>query len=70
MEAEIGHAAGNIWRYLDRHGETFLAKLRQGTRLPDQMLLIAVGWLAREGKLGFGKQGLALKIGLRERSAA
>lgn len=70
MEGEIGGAAGIIWQFLDQHGETALNRLKQGTRLSDQMLLMGLGWLAREGKLALVRQGRTLRIGLRERSAA
>jgi hypothetical protein len=58
MHDEIGTAAGTIWRYLDEHGETTLAKLKQGTEVSDQLLLMGLGWLAREGKIRLvrGKQ--------------
>jgi hypothetical protein len=52
MEGEIGDAAGMIWQYLNEHGQTTLGKLRQGTKLSDQLLLMGVGWLAREGASG------------------
>jgi Winged helix-turn-helix domain (DUF2582) len=70
MEGEIGGAAGVIWQFLDQHGETVLNRLKQGTKLSDQMLLMGLGWLAREGKLALVRQGRTLRIGLRERSAA
>jgi hypothetical protein len=70
MEAEIGDAAGTIWRYLDEHGETTLSKLRQGTKLSDQLLLMGIGWLAKEEKLSFVKEGRTTKVGLRDRRAA
>jgi hypothetical protein len=70
MEEEIGGAAGVIWEFLDQHGETALNRLKQGTRLSDQMLLMGLGWLAREGKLAWARQGRTLRIGLRGRSAA
>jgi hypothetical protein len=70
MEVEIGHAAGVIWQYLDRSGEMPLSKLKQGTKLTDQILLLGLGWLAREGKVRFEKEGRTLKVGLRERPAA
>ncbi len=66
MQAEIGNAAGVIWRFLDRHGETTLAKLKQGTKLSDQLLLMGIGWLAKEEKLSFVKAGRTLKIRLKE----
>src|SRR2546428_10414438 len=67
MEAEIGDAAGAIWQYLDEHGVTTLSKLRQGTKLPDQLLLLGIGWLAREGKLRLGRGGRNLRGNPRER---
>jgi hypothetical protein len=70
MEAEIGDAAGTIWRYLEEHGETTLSRLRQGAKLPEQMVLMGIGWLAREEKLSFVKEGRTTKVGLRERRAA
>jgi len=65
MEAKIGHAAGMSWQYLERHGETTLSKLKQGTKLSDQLLLMALGWLARENKLNLVQQKRSLKISLK-----
>jgi Winged helix-turn-helix domain (DUF2582) len=70
METEIGDAAGAIWQYLDGHGVTTLSKLRQGTKLPDQLLLLDVGWLAREGKLRLVREGRTVRVDLRERGPA
>jgi hypothetical protein len=70
MEAEIGDAAGTIWQYLDKHGETTVSSLRQRVKLPEQIVLMAIGWLAREGKLNFVREGSIVKVDLRERRAA
>ncbi len=59
-----------IWQYLDEHGVTTLSKLRQGTKLPDQLLLLGVGWLAREGKLRLVREGRTVRVDLRERGPA
>ena len=67
MEAEIGDAAGVIWQYLDEHGVTTLSKLRQGTKLTDPLLLLGVGWLARERKLRLVREGRTVRVDLRER---
>ncbi len=67
MEAEIGNAAGILWRYLDQRGEMTLSKLKQGTKLTDQILFMGVGWLAKEGKLTVVKDGRTLKVGLKGR---
>ncbi len=65
MEAEIGKAAGISWQYLDQHGETTLSKLKQGTKLSEQIVLMALGWLAREGKLSFVQDRRSLKLSLK-----
>src|SRR4029450_8179281 len=68
MDAEIGEAAGCIWRYLAQHGETTLRQLLQGTPLQERMLFMGVGWLAREEKLRFIQQGRNLKLVLIEQT--
>jgi hypothetical protein len=65
METAIGEAAGISWRYLELHGETTLSKLKQGTKLSDQLLLMALGWLAREHKLNIAQDRRSLKISLK-----
>ena len=65
MDTAIGEAAGISWRYLEQHGETTLSKLKQGTKLSDQLLLMALGWLARENKLSFVQDRRSLKVSLK-----
>jgi hypothetical protein len=69
MEAEIGDAAGRVWQYLDEHGPTSLGNLSQGVKLPPQIAAMAIGWLAREGKLNFIRAGRNTKVDVRERGA-
>lgn len=46
----IGLCAGEIWRYLDQHGgEAPLRALFKKIEAPKETILMAVGWLAREG---------------------
>jgi len=70
MQAEIEHAAGTIWRYLNEHGELTLSKLKQGTTLPNQLLFAGIGWLAREEKLNFTTKGGSVSVCLREHQPA
>jgi hypothetical protein len=70
MQALIDSAAGTIWRYLNEHGEITLSKLKQGTKLSDQLLYAGIGWLAREDKLTFTTEGRSVRICLRERQPA
>jgi Winged helix-turn-helix domain (DUF2582) len=70
MEVEIGDAAGTIWQYLDERGETTLSRLKQQAKLPEQIVLMGIGWLAREGKLSLVREGRTVKVDLRKRPAA
>jgi hypothetical protein len=67
MEKRIGDAAGIVWRHLDQHSEATLSELRQGTKLSDQLVLLGLGWLAREGKVSLVQDKRTLKVSLRGR---
>jgi Winged helix-turn-helix domain (DUF2582) len=69
MDTEIGGAAGRIWQYLAEHGETTLPQLQRRTTLPERLLLMGVGWLAREEKLCFVQERGVLKLSLHEQFA-
>jgi len=46
----IGLCAGEIWRTLDKHdGKASLKALTSNIDAPPETILMAVGWLAREG---------------------
>lgn len=49
MITEIGIAAGDIWHYLDEHGRVKLSELTRNINRPRELLLMSLGWLAREG---------------------
>ena len=49
MITEIGIVAGEIWHFLDQHGEVTLSVLIQGIDKPRDNILMSLGWLAREG---------------------
>jgi hypothetical protein len=49
MITEIGITAGDIWHYLDQHGKSPLSKIVKGIDTDRDRVLMAVGWLAREG---------------------
>jgi hypothetical protein len=64
METEIGKATGQIWQYLAEHGETTLPQLQRGTTLSERLMLMGVGWLAREDKLCFVQERGVTKLSL------
>jgi len=49
MITEIGIIAGEIWHFLDQHGEVSLSNLVKGIDKPRDNVLMSLGWLAREG---------------------
>ena len=48
---QIGETAGAVWRALTDHGSMSLAKLVERVGGNRDVLMQAVGWLAREDKL-------------------
>ena len=57
MITELGICAGDIWHYLDQHGETSLSSLAQGIDKPRDMILMSLGWMAREGHISLKGEG-------------
>ena len=49
MITEIGIVAGDIWHYLDDHGEAKLSVLAPAIDKNKNIVLMSLGWLAREG---------------------
>ncbi len=61
----IGSVAGNVWGVLTERGGQTLASLKKSIDAPDDLVLAAVGWLAREDKLEFQTNGRTMTITLR-----
>lgn len=61
----LGHAAGRVWHYLDEHGRVTITQLTRGLGLPRELVLQALGWLAREDKLVFDDAGHQRSVRLR-----
>ena len=52
MNAEvIGTWAGQVWNALNESGKLTVKGLKKATKLKEQELYAAIGWLAREGKV-------------------
>ncbi len=52
MIAKIGENAGLVWGAL-QNGAQGLKAIKKATKLKNEDLYLALGWLAREGKLTF-----------------
>jgi len=66
MITEIGIAAGDIWHYLDQHGAVTLSVLVKGIDKSQDLVLMSLGWLAREGhvimqQIGEGDYSISLR---------
>lgn len=65
MITEIGIVAGEIWHYLDEHGEVSLSALVKGIDKPRDNILMSLGWLAREGHVVLQETEGDYKVNLR-----
>ena len=59
----IGSNAGLIWAALD-NGEMEVKALKKATKLTEKDLNLALGWLAREGKVSFREVDKDLYVAL------
>ncbi len=66
MITEIGIVAGDIWHFLDQHGEVTLFQLVEGIDKPRDNVLMSLGWLAREGHVILQNVNGDYKISLRK----
>ncbi len=66
MITEIGIVAGDIWHFLDEHGEVALSTLIRGIDEPRDNVLMSLGWLAREGHVVLQQVGGEYRISLRK----
>lgn len=66
MITEIGIVAGDIWHFLDTHGEATLSALVKGIDKPRDNVLMSLGWLAREGHVILHQENSDYRISLRK----
>lgn len=64
MVHQIGHAAGEVWHHLESSGPCTIEQIKKGLQIKETILLMALGWLAREGKLSFERVGKAVRISI------
>ena len=65
MITEIGIVAGEIWHYLDQNGDTILPNLINGIGRERDIVLMSIGWLAREGHVVLEGEAPNMKVTLR-----
>ena len=62
----IGETAGEVWKFLDQKGEVTLNQIKKGIKVDPNLILQAIGWLAREDKLIIGKKGRFVTYSLKK----
>ena len=65
MVQSIGETAGKVWELLNEKGEATMRQLKRGIKVDRDLILQAIGWLAREDKLRIEKKGLFITYSLK-----
>lgn len=65
MITEIGIVAGEIWHYLDQHRAPLLSQVAPGIQRSKEVVLMSLGWLAREGHVILTEDGADFRVELR-----
>ena len=66
---QIGETAGTVWKTLDKHGSMSLAKLVERVGGNRDVVMQAIGWLAREDKLEISETSRGRTITLKRETA-
>lgn len=62
----IGQTAGEVWHLLQAKGKSSLSAVEWGVHAPKSMVHMAIGWLAREGKLDLVQEKRVIKMWLKD----
>lgn len=65
MITEIGIVAGEIWNFLDKKNEVLVSEIVREIEKPQDLILMSLGWLAREGHVVLKKEDNDYKVSLR-----
>lgn len=63
--AQIGETAGQVWQALHSGGQLTIAKLVKEVDAPRDVIMQALGWLAREGKIQIEETARSRVVSLR-----
>jgi len=64
MQHDIGMMAGKIWQELEKSGESTPRTLQTVTNGKTEQVYMALGWLAREGKVKFSQTKSTFKVSI------
>ncbi|HVN74842.1 MAG TPA: winged helix-turn-helix domain-containing protein [Thermoanaerobaculaceae bacterium] len=61
---DIGTTAGAVWGVLVERGKMSLSALEKAVEAPRTVVYMAIGWLAREGKVTISREERSIQIWL------
>ncbi len=64
MYDQVGSTAGKVYEKLGAQGQMSMSRLKKEVGETDTLVAMAVGWLAREGKINLNKERNTLKVTL------
>jgi hypothetical protein len=70
MMPKIGETAGKVWKFLEEKGEANLTQMKKGVKAEPDLILQAIGWLAREDKLRIEKKERFITYTLKKKNGA
>jgi len=62
----VGKTPGKVYQFLRANGRVSLSALEKGVDAPRAMVYMAVGWLAKEGKVWMEQEERAVRVWLTE----
>ena len=65
IKGQVGETAGKIWEMLNERGPQNLAQIKKGLNGTGELVLFALGWLAREDKVDISQEKKTVKVTLR-----
>lgn len=60
----VGSTAGRVWQFLEVNGRSSLSAIQRALGVPDSLANMAIGWLAREGKVAIQKERQSVMVAL------
>lgn len=60
--SSIGQTAGKVWQFLEHQGKSSVSAIEKGVPGSSREVQMAIGWLAREGKVEFSDESRGLYI--------
>ena len=62
---QIGEVAGHIWHLLNQQGSLSLTRIVRDVDAPRDVIMQAIGWLAREEKIAIEEEARSKVVSLR-----